>query len=189
VKEPDDSDWAKLVHLMKYLNGTKEKKLILSTDDLRIVKWYVDAAFTVHPDFKSHTGGAMMFGKGAVQNISRKQKLNMKSSTDAELVVADDVSVMILWTKLFLESQGYNIEKNILYQDNKSVILLEQNGRKSARKHSQALNVRYFFLTDQVEKGNLSIKYCPTDEMWGNFHSKPLQGEKFHRFRSDIMGE
>jgi len=84
----------------------------------------------------------MTFSKGAVQNISRKQKLNTKSSTDAELVVADDVSVMILWTKLFMESQGYMVEKNILYQDNKSVILLEQNGRKSAGKHSRALNVR-----------------------------------------------
>ena len=43
----------------------------------------------------------MTFGKGAVQNISRKQKLNTKSSTDAELVAADDVSIMIIhqrWT-------------------------------------------------------------------------------------------
>ena len=66
---------------MKYLNGTTQKKLTLSADNLRIVKWYVDAVFAVHPDFKSHMGGgAMTFGKGAVQNISRKQKLNMKSS-------------------------------------------------------------------------------------------------------------
>ena len=33
--------------------------------------------------------------------------------------------------KLFMEWQGYPIEKNILYQDNKSAILLEENGRKS----------------------------------------------------------
>ena len=149
----------------------------------------MDAAFAVHPDFKSHTGGVMTFGRGAVQNVSRKQKLNTKSSTDVELVAADDLSVMILWTKLFLEAQGYKVEKNILYQDNKSAILLETNGRKRAGKRSRALNVRYFFLTDQVERGNLSIEYCPTDEMWGDFHSKPLQGTKFRKFRSDIMGE
>ena len=189
VKEPDESDWSKLVRLMKYLNGTKKKKLTLSADNLRVIKWYVDASFAVHPDFKSHTGAAMTFGKGAVINISRKQKLNTKSSTDAELVGANDASVMILWTKLFMEHQGYNIEKNILYQDNKSAILLETNGRKSAGKRSRALNVRYFFLTDQVERGNLSIEYCPTDEMWGDFHSKPLQGEKFRRFVAAIMGE
>ena len=39
-----------------------------------------------------------------------------------------------------------------------------------------------FFLTDQVEKGNLSIEYCPTDVMWADFMTKPLQGEKFRKF-------
>ena len=77
-------------------------------------------------------------GKGAVQSISRKQKLNTKSSTEAELVGVDDMSIMILWTKLlFLEEQGYNIERNILYQDNKSAILLEENGKKSSGKRTQ----------------------------------------------------
>ena len=114
----------------------------MSADNLHVIKWYVDASFAVHPDFKSHTGVVMTFGKGGAINISRKQKLNTKSSTDAELVGADDASVMILWTKLFIEHQGYEVEKNIFYQDNKSAILLEVNGRKSAGKRSRALNVR-----------------------------------------------
>jgi hypothetical protein len=74
--------------------------------------------------------------KGAVQSVSRKQKLNTKSSTEAKLVGIDDVSVMILWTKLFLEAQGYKIKKNILYQDNKSAILLEENGKRSSGKRT-----------------------------------------------------
>ena len=83
-----------------------------------------------------------MFGHGAVQSNSRKQKLNTKSSTDAELVGADDMSVMILWTKLFMEAQGYDVKKNILYQDNKSTILLEVNGCQSTVKNFlRALNV------------------------------------------------
>jgi hypothetical protein len=71
-----------------------------------------------------------------VQYVSRKQKLNTKSSTEAELISVDDISVMILWTKLFLEAQGYEIEKNILYQENKSAILLEENGKKSSGKRT-----------------------------------------------------
>jgi hypothetical protein len=128
-------------------------------------------------------------GEGAPQSISRKQKLNTKSSTESELVGADDVSVMVLWTKLFLGEQGYEIEKNILYQDNKSAILLEINGKKSSGKRTRALNIRYFFLTDQVKKGNLSIEYCLTgDDMVGDFHTKPLQGEKFCKFQNEILG-
>ena len=188
VKSPNESDWKKLIRLMEYLNGTKELILRLWADDLRVVKWYVDASFAVHPDYRSHTGAAMTLGEGAVIGLSKKQKLNTRSSTEAELVGADDAATMILWTGLFMEEQGYPLKKNILYQDNKSAILLETNGHRSAGKRSRALNVRYFFLIDQVEKKNISIEYCPTDEMWADYITKPLQGEKFIKFRDEILG-
>ena len=56
VKAPNESDWDKLIRLLKFLNGTRDDVLTLSADDLGVIKWYVDAAFAVHPDFKSHTG-------------------------------------------------------------------------------------------------------------------------------------
>jgi hypothetical protein len=188
VKDPNQADWEKLMRVMKYLNGTRSEYLTLSADDLRVVKWYVDASFAVHPDFKSHTGAVMMLGKGAMQSIARKQKMNVRSSTEGELVAVDDAATMILWTKLFLEAQGYEVEKNIVYQDIKSAILLETNGKKSSGKRTRALNIRYFFITDQVEKGNAQIEHCGTDNMVGDFFTKPLQGEKFQRFRNDILG-
>ena len=188
VREPTESDWNKLVRMMKYLNGTRKMLLRLGADNLRVVKWWVDASFAVHPDFKSHTGAIMSMGTGAFQSISKKQKLNTRSSTEAELVGMDDAATMMLWTVLFLEAQGYAVEKNILYQDNKSAILLEVNGRKSAGKRSRHLNIRYFFMTDQIEKGNVQVEHCPTDEMIGDFNTKPVQGEKFRKFRRGIMG-
>jgi len=69
-------------------------------------------------------------GKGVIQSISKKQKLNTRCITEAELVRPDDCSQQILWTALFMEKQGSNILRNILHQDNKSTILLEKNGRK-----------------------------------------------------------
>ena len=79
------------------------------------------------------------------------------------------------------------MERNILYQDNKSAILLEENGKKSsAGKRSEALDIHYFFLTDQVEKGCMIIKYFPTDNMDGYFYTKPLQGEKFANFATQF---
>ena len=81
------------------------------------------------------------------------------------------------------------MDKNILFQDNKSAILLESNGKRSAEKRLRALNLQYIFLTDQVEKGNLSIEYCPTDVMWADFMTKPLQGEKFRKFCDEILGQ
>jgi hypothetical protein len=76
--------------------------------------------------------------------------VNVRSSTEGKLVTVDDAATMILWTKLFLEAQGYDVEKNIVYQYNKSAILLETNGKKSSGKQTRALDIRYFFITDQV---------------------------------------
>jgi hypothetical protein len=67
----------------------------------------------------------MTLAKGVMQSVTRKQKMNVQSSTEGELVAVDNAPTMILWTKLVLEAQGYNVEKNIVYQDNKSAILLE----------------------------------------------------------------
>jgi hypothetical protein len=188
VKKPTEEDWQKLMRLLKYLNGSRDDKLHLRADSVNVIKWYVDASFAVHPDFKSHTGAMMTMGNGAIQSMSRKQRLNTKSSTEAELVGADDSSTLVLWTKLFLEAQGHTIKQNILYQDNKSAILLEENGKKSSSKRTRALNIRYFFLTDQIEKGNVSVEYCPTGEMIADFMSKPLQGKLFKKFKDLIMG-
>jgi hypothetical protein len=153
-----------------------------------VVKWYVDASFAVHPDFKSHTSAVMMLGKGAMQSIARKQRMKVRSSTEGELVAVDNAATLILWTKLFLEAQGYKVDRNIVYQDNKSAILLETNGKRSLGKQTQALNIHYFFITDQVEKGNAQIKHCGTDNMAGDSFTKPLQGKKFLRFRDNILG-
>ncbi len=190
VKEPNKSDWRKLVRLMKWLATTKNDKLTLSAENIHLIKWFVDVAFAVHPDFKSHTGVAMKFGggKGSVINLSRKRKLNTRSSTESEVVGVDDALILILWTRLFMEAQGYPIEQNILYQDNKSAILLEENGKKSSSKRTRAINIRYFFIGDQVTKKNVEVQYCPTDEMTGDYMSEGLQGEKFRRFRDEIMG-
>ena len=143
----------------------------------------MDASFAVHGDFKSHTGATMIYGRGAPITMSKKQKLNTRSSTEAELVGADDAINMVLWTKLFLEAQGYDVRANIVYQDNKSAILLEKNGKRSSSKRTRALNI-----TDQVEQGNVQVQYCPTGEMIGEFFTKPL-GDLFRRLKRAIMGE
>ena len=87
----------------------------------------------------------MSMGKGAMVNISRKHKLNVGSSTESELVSIADVLGMMMWCKYFMEAQGYTIENNILYQDNKSTILLAKNGKMSAGKNSKHIKTRVFF--------------------------------------------
>jgi hypothetical protein len=187
VQAPNEDDWSKLCRMMKWLGQTWNDCLTLESDGKRIGRWYVDVSFAVHPDFRSHTGGAFTLGKGALSNTSKKQGLNTRSSTEAEIVGADDMVGPMLWTGRFLEAQGYPLKQNVMYQDNQSAILLETNGRKSAGKRSRHLDIRYFFVADQQNKGHITIEYCPTDEMIGDYHTKPLHGAKFQKFRQQIM--
>ena len=75
VKEPNLTDAAKLDRLIGCLNGTILLKLALSANGTNIITWFVDAAFAVHPDFKSHTGGTMTMGEGKMVLMSKKQKI------------------------------------------------------------------------------------------------------------------
>ena len=90
---------------------------------------YVDASYATHSDMKSHTGGCIVFSRGAVLSKSIKQKLNTKSSTEAELVGTSDYLPSAIYARLFLSEQGYKIKPTVLHQDNESAIKLEQNGR------------------------------------------------------------
>ena len=67
-------------------------------------------------------------------------------------------------------------------------ILLEKNRKRSSGERTRALNIRVFLVTDHIEKGDLTVRYCPMDKMLGDFYTKPLQGKKFSDFRKDIMG-
>ena len=46
----------------------------------------------------------------------------------------------------------------------------------------------FFWIKDRVDKGELCIQYCPTEQMLADFYTKPLQGNLYHRLREIIMG-
>jgi hypothetical protein len=112
----------------------------------------------------------------------------MKSSTKSGLVSADDVMPQMIWTLYFLEAQGYKIDDNVLYQDNKSSILLETNSRGSSSKRTIHIAIRYFFIADRVKSKEIRIEYCPTGIMIADYFTKPLQGMIFRKLRDMIMG-
>jgi len=160
-------NWNKLAHLVKYLRGSRYMPLILSANGSGILKWWVDAAFAVHPNMRGHSGGGLSLGRGFPIISSTKQKLNTRSSTEAEIVGADDFMPAICWTRYFMEAQGYHVKDNVLFQDNKSAILLEKNGKASSSKHTKHINIRYFLITNRVNNGDVSLSWCLTGDMIG----------------------
>ena len=81
---------------------------------------------------RSHTGGLISFGQGGIACKSSKQKLNTKSSTEAELVGASNYLPNTIWVKMFMEAQGHKVHQNVLKQDKESAIKFEKDGQTSA---------------------------------------------------------
>ena len=80
------------------------------------------------------------------------------------------------------------MDASLLYQDNMSAILLETNGRASSSKRTKHIKVKYFFIKDKVDQGEITIEHCPTEQMWTDINTKPKQGLVFRVFRGHVMG-
>ena len=97
----------------------------------------------------------MSLGKGAVTSASNKHKIQGRSSTDNELIGVHDTLPQLLWTKYFIETQGYHIDRNEVHQDIKSAQLLEVNGRLSAEKGMKHIKNRDFMFVTRLSKATL----------------------------------
>ena len=143
--------------------------------------WFADASFSVHCDFESHNGMAMRFGngRGCSMSGSDKQKLNTESLTMAESVGVDCVLPLVLWVPLFLKEQGHKVTENKMHQDNESATLSAKNGKVSSGERTRAVNIGCFCIEDQINRGNVSMDCCHTDNVTSNHMSERLQGLKF----------
>ena len=124
----------------------------MSANESGILKWWDDGSFVVHPNTRWHTGGGLSMGRGFPIVSSTKQKLNTRSSTNIEVVSVDDYMPDVLWTIYWLDAQGYDIFGKIVYQDNKSDIILGKNRKASSRNRTKHIQIIYYLVTYCIAK-------------------------------------
>jgi hypothetical protein len=84
--------------------------LTLRADSLNVIEWWVETSFTAHIDYRGNTGATTLLVKGSIIGISKKRKINMRSSTESRLVGADAVMPQMVWGRYFIEAQGLEVE-------------------------------------------------------------------------------
>jgi hypothetical protein len=187
VKAPTKDDWHKLKRLMSWLKQTATDVRIIGADDLLHMIVLIDSAHAVHDNMRGHTGGVTSFGTGLVDQKSSKQKMNTRSSTETEHVGTSEYLPKAIFFELFMTAQGYP-PNTTLAKDNISEIRMLINGKKSCTSNSKHVAIKYFWCTDRIQNGNITVKHCPTEKMIADYMSKPVQGKLFHTFRNVIMG-
>jgi hypothetical protein len=176
----------KLQRVMRYINGTRKLGLKLSHNSSATINAYIDASYGVHTDYRSHTGMVITLGSGGTDIRSTKQKLNTKSSTEAELVALSDMCGKVIWHREFLIGQGMNPPPARVYQDNQSTIALVENG-KSNSDRTRHVSIRYFWVKDRIRNQEIEVIYCPTDDMVADILTKPLVGKQFIHLRNMLL--
>ena len=179
-------DEAKLERLLGYLLGTRERGLVLRIGDNMTVSGYIDAAYGVHANGKSHTGCAIVLGEAALMYAkSGGQNIVTKSSTEAELVAVTDSAAQAIYMRNFVMAQGYEVGPCVIYQDNMSCMALIKRGRPGSER-SRHINIRHFWVTDRVEDKEIVVRHLSTKKMFANVLTKPLQGSQFRSERNEL---
>ena len=95
----------------------------------------------------------MTLGARAYMSLSKGNKINVKSSTESELVGIDNSLPDTLWGKYFIEAQGHIVKHNILLQDNHSTTLLVKNGTFSSSKKTKHIKHKFYLIKDKIAQG------------------------------------
>lgn len=185
VRAPNALDQRKLSRVFKYVNGTKERVLVLGGGSDLAIRAHVDAAFGLHADARSHSGIVIKLGGSSIMCKSSKQKIMSKDSTEAELVALSDMIVHVLKAHEFMQGQGHGKKAPVVYQDNMSTIsLVTRGGGKFRTKH---MRVRREVVKEYVSNDDARIVYRPTGQMLADSLTKPLQGTLLRSMTQGIV--
>mmetsp|Transcript_22436 Transcript_22436/g.32130 ORF Transcript_22436/g.32130 Transcript_22436/m.32130 type:complete len:716 (-) Transcript_22436:89-2236(-) len=187
VTKATEEDQKKLEHVLGYLRNAITKRLIIAGDSLMQIIAFVDAAFALHFDSKSHTGVVILIGGTVVYVSSRKQKCIAKIPTEAELVgFTDNLCLVELFHELVSFILGQKASTPIVFQDCTAVISLVTIGGGITRtKHMRAgMNLG----KESVNEKRIVVRYCNTADMMADGFSKVLEGAPFQKFATFLQG-
>ena len=114
VSKSNVDDWNKLKRCITWVGQTDSDVRLIRASTLEELYIWIDVAFAVHPNGRSHTRGGISLGVGMIYCRSGKQKLNTKSSTELELVGTSEYLPYNILFMYFFKAQGYPIKKDIL---------------------------------------------------------------------------
>ena len=179
VTKCDTDDIKKLFRLLRYIRSTAGRGIILRPGQRGVqVRAWIDAAYGVHSDGKSHTGSVVTLGDaGPIHAKSSKQHNVTKSSTEAELVGMSDSANQGFHIRNFIVAQGHAPGPLIIYQDNLSCKALIERGRSSSER-TRHIAIRYFWVRERIGSGEALVEYMKSELLYSNILTKPLQGKQ-----------
>jgi transposase InsO family protein len=190
LSRPSETDYVEAKRIIKYLKGTRNFKLELSSSKKeQNLNGFSDANWAESRiDRKSNSGHLFMLNGGTVSWACRKQNCVALSSTEAEYIALSEASQEAVWLKGICSDFNINMSKAIVIQaDNQSCIKMTDCEKFSNR--SKHIDTKYHFIKDLKNNNVISLKYVSSENNVADLLTKPLGSTriKFLRSKANIL--
>jgi hypothetical protein len=190
---PTAKCWAALMHVIKYLKGTRTLGIRYNSDpkaDVQPPEGYSDSDWGgPHTKARRSVGGYIFkLAGGPIAWQAKRQTCVATSSNEAEYIAASEASREAYWIREIMkdlrlfESSAPSIT---MYMDNKGAIDLTTSDMQTKR--SKHIDIRYHYTRDMVDQGIIQIKQIPTANMVADGCTKPL-GPEAHSYFIQLLG-
>ena len=167
ASDPCPTHWQALKRVFRYVQGTKTHGIEFQAKEQEGIEGYSDADWAGDVDTRRSTSGyAFMMNGGCISWRSKKQRTVALSSTEAEYMARFEATKEAVWLKMFLGELGEmaSDEAIKMYEDNQGSIALAKN--PEFHKRTKHIDIRYHFVREKVESGEVVLEYCPTQICW-----------------------
>jgi len=183
-ENPTTSDWKKVINIFKYLNNTKNFKLLFNGQGH--IHAYTDADFAGDKeDRKSTSGHIILMGNSPICWYSKKQNTVATSTAEAEYTSTSECTKKVLWIRNILIELFNKKSPITIYTDNMASKICIENGEINTKlKH---ISIKYYFNRDNIIKNRNKLEYKNTNEMLADALTKNINGSKMKTFTDKIF--
>jgi hypothetical protein len=187
LENPGKDHWNAVKRILRYVHGTQNCGLVLTGNGKLQVSGYADADYAGCIDTRRSTSGcAILLGNNCISWRSKRQPSVALSTCEAEYMALCESVKEVIWLRMLLEELGLSqVNPSKILEDNQGCIKLAENPVVHGR--SKHIDVRYHFIRERVRKvRDVVLEYCSTNDMVADIFTKPLDREKFCKFREKI---
>ncbi|TMW61094.1 hypothetical protein Poli38472_014555 [Pythium oligandrum] len=185
--DPCPTHWQALKRVLRYLQATPMHGICFSGSSDGELIGYSDADWAGDIETRRSTSGYVsVLNGGCISWRSKKQRTVALSSTEAEYMALSEATQEAVWLKSFMCELGEDSGNGALtvFEDNQGAIALAKN--PEFHKRTKHIDIRYHFVREKVEDGQVVLEYCPTQEMLADLMTKPLAAAQFDALRTKL---
>uniref|UniRef100_A0AAV1VKE2 Polyprotein n=1 Tax=Peronospora matthiolae TaxID=2874970 RepID=A0AAV1VKE2_9STRA len=156
--DPCPTHWQALKRVLRYLQATPNHGLEFTREEGSRICGYTDADWAG----------------------------DIESRRKAEYMALSEATKEAVWLKVLLGELGEmtSDEAIKMYEDNQGSIALAKN--PEFHKRTKHIDIRYHFVREKVESGEVVLEYCPTQDMLADMMTKPIAAVQFENIRDRL---